>query len=256
MTLFQLKSLLSVILLLPVAFGMYTMFQVFGGGAAEHVARNKLRHKISGYLYLSIILLISWLCTGFALTAKTEPSPRAVVHIALALSILTLFVIKLLFIRRFRPFYAQAKTIGIVIGVMSMVMIGISGGYHLLVTRFGLDRTADKSVYYRLQGPLLTIVRTGGPGISMIRTDHLSIDRGRTLFIARCSACHDPLSTGVIVGPGLKGVLKNPTLPKSKRPATAETIRFQLRQPLGIMPSFAYLSDDEMEDLIAYLNTL
>jgi len=25
---------------------------------------------------------------------------------------------------------------------------------------------------------------------------------------------------------------------------------------MGIMPSFAYLSDDEMTDLIAYLNTL
>jgi mono/diheme cytochrome c family protein len=58
------------------------------------------------------------------------------------------------------------------------------------------------------------------------------------------------------VGPGLKGLLKGPTLPKSKNPATAESIRFQLRQPMGVMPSFAYLTEDEMEDLIAYLNTL
>jgi mono/diheme cytochrome c family protein len=58
------------------------------------------------------------------------------------------------------------------------------------------------------------------------------------------------------VGPGLKGLLKNPTLPISKHPATAESIRFQLRQPTGRMPSFAYLSEDEMGDLIAYLNTL
>jgi cytochrome c1 len=59
-----------------------------------------------------------------------------------------------------------------------------------------------------------------------------------------------------MVGPGLKGLLKNPALPVSKHPATAESLRFQLRQPMGRMPSFAYLSEDEMNDLIAYLNTL
>jgi mono/diheme cytochrome c family protein len=169
---------------------------------------------------------------------------------------MTLFAIKVLFIRRFRQFYAQAKTIGIVIGVMSIVMIGISGGYFLTMTRFGQDRSADKSVYYRLEPPFLTIARISGPAAALIRTDRHSIGLGRTLFVARCSACHDPLSTRTIVGPGLKGLLKGRTLPKSGNPATAESIRFQLRQPMGRMPSFAYLTEDEMEDLIAYLNTL
>lgn len=50
--------------------------------------------------------------------------------------------------------------------------------------------------------------------------------------------------------------LKRPTLPLSGHRVTTESIRFQLRQPLGRMPSFAHLTDDEMSDLIAYLNTL
>jgi hypothetical protein len=58
------------------------------------------------------------------------------------------------------------------------------------------------------------------------------------------------------VGPGLQGLLKKPKFPVSGHPATAESIRFQLKQPLGRMPSFAYLSYDDVEDLIAYLNTL
>jgi mono/diheme cytochrome c family protein len=124
------------------------------------------------------------------------------------------------------------------------------------MTHFGQDRSVDKSIYYRLELPFLTVARTGGPAPTSIRTDRVSIGLGRTLFAARCSACHDPLSTGTIVGPGLQGLLKGPTLPKSKHPATAESIRFQLRQPMGSMPSFAYLTEDEMEDLIAYLNTL
>lgn len=256
MTVFYLKSLLSLVLLLPAVYGMYSMFQIFGGTVSENVARIKLRHKISGYVYVLIVLFISYLCAGFAAASKAEPSSRAVAHIVLALSILTLFVIKVLFIRRFRQFYAQAKTIGIAIGVMSIVMVGISGGYYLTMTRFGQDRSADKSIYYRLERPFLTISPIGVPVAAAVRTDRRSIGLGRTLFAARCSTCHDPLSTRTIVGPGLQGLLKKPTLPKSGHPATAESIRFQLRQPLGSMPSFAYFSEDEMEDLIAYLNTL
>ncbi len=54
----------------------------------------------------------------------------------------------------------------------------------------------------------------------------------------------------------LEWLLKRPALPKSGHPATAESIRFQLRQPMGSMPSFADLTGDETEDLIAYRNTL
>jgi hypothetical protein len=256
MTIFFIKSLLSLLLLATAVYGMYSMFQVFGGSVAGNVARIKLHHKLSGYLYLLIVLLISYLCSGFAVASKAEPSPRAVIHIVLTLSIVTLLAIKVLFIRRFRQLYVQAKTIGIVIGVMSIVMIGISGGYFLTMTRFGQDRSADKSIYYRLERPFLTVVRFDGPGAASIRTDRPSIGLGRKLFVSRCSTCHDPSSTRTIVGPGLKGLLKGPTLPKSGHPATAASIRFQLRQPMGSMPSFAYLTEDEMEDLIAYLNTL
>jgi cytochrome c2 len=252
-TVFYLKALLSLALLPPVVYCMYSMFQIFGGAVAENVSPTKLRHKISGYVALTIVLLISYLCAGFAAAAKAEPSPRAAVHIALALSVLTLFAVKVLFVRQF---YSQAKAFGLAIGIMSIVMIGISGGYYLAMTRFGQDLSADKSVSYRLKLPFLTIARTDGPASAAIRTDRASIGRGGTIFAARCAACHDPLSAKTIVGPGLKGLLKAPTLPKSGHPATAESIRFQLRQPTGSMPSFASLSEDEMENLIAYLNTL
>jgi len=143
-----------------------------------------------------------------------------------------------------------------VMGILSFVLVGITGGHYLVVSGFGKDRSVDKSVYYELKGPFPHIVGTGIPTIAAIRTDRLSIERGKVLFRSRCASCHDPLSTNTIVGPGLKGLLKNPALPVSKNPATAESVRFQLRQPRGRMPSFAYLSEDEMSDLIAFLNTL
>jgi mono/diheme cytochrome c family protein len=161
-----------------------------------------------------------------------------------------------LVVRVYRQFYGIARTIGMSLGILIFALVGMSAGVYLTMTRFGQDRTMDKSAYYALRGPFLTMHPVAAPGTGAVRTDRRSIDRGRTLFLARCSACHDPESTQTKVGPGLKGLLRNPRLPKSGHPATAESIRFQLRQPLGAMPSFAYLSDEEMNDLIAYLNTL
>ncbi|MEW6109544.1 MAG: cytochrome c [Nitrospirota bacterium] len=39
-------------------------------------------------------------------------------------------------------------------------------------------------------------------------------------------------------------------------PATAENIANQIRNPYKDMPSFSYLSDEDIQNLIAFLNTL
>ena len=258
MTIFMLKSLLSLLLLALAAFSAYTMFEVFGRGEirAERTAHLKRRHKISGWSVVLLIIIIAYLCIGFLAASKAEPSPRAALHILLALVFIALFIIKMLFVHVYRQFYNMAKTIGVAMGILTFNLVGLTAGVYLTASRFGQDLTMDKSVYYTLRGPFFVVQEASTPAATAIRTDPLSIAKGKTLFMARCSACHDPESTATKIGPGLKGLLKNPVLPISKNPATAESIRFQLRQPRGIMPSFAYLSDDEMNDLIAYLNTL
>jgi mono/diheme cytochrome c family protein len=256
-TIFFLKSTLSLLMLLSAVYGMYAMYAVFGQTPdADRAAVQKRHHRVAGYVFVVLFLAVSYLCVAFAMAAKTEPSPRAAMHIMLALAIAALFMIKVLFLRRFRQFYEQAKAIGTAIGILSFVLVGISAGYYLAVSRFGQDRTMDRSAVYALRGPFLAVKEIGGPDRGAIRTDSRSIARGRFLFVSRCAACHDPLSTRTVVGPGLQGLFKKPKLPVSGHPATAESIRFQLKQPLGRMPSFAYLSHDEAEDLIAYLNTL
>ncbi len=89
-----------------------------------------------------------------------------------------------------------------------------------------------------------------------VRTDAEAVSRGEDLFEARCSQCHFHDTTWTLVGPGLQGVLKNPYLPVSKRAASPEAVLKQLRNPYKDMPSFGYLTDDEAENIIAYLNTL
>ncbi len=257
MTIFLIKSLFSLALITAAVLAFYSMIEVFGRGAATAtIDRFKRFHKITGYFYLFLFLLLSYLCISFAAASQAEPSPRVALHILLALAIIVLLLVKIFFVRIYRQFYSQAKIMGIMLGVMTFTLVGISGGFYLIVSHFGQDRTIDKSVFYTLQGPFLSVKKEGTPGIMAIRSDRLSIEQGKKLFASRCSGCHDPLSTRTIVGPGLKGLLRNPVLPISKNPATAESIRFQLHQPMGRMPSFAYLSAEEIEDLIAYLNTL
>ena len=89
-----------------------------------------------------------------------------------------------------------------------------------------------------------------------LRTDKKSVEAGKTLFNEKCYFCHDANSTKTIVGPGLKGILKNKTLPVSKKPATPDNIASQLKNPYKDMPPFTYFPDEDVENIIAYLNTL
>jgi hypothetical protein len=90
----------------------------------------------------------------------------------------------------------------------------------------------------------------------IVKTDEESIDKGEKLFERYCKHCHDAYSTSVLVGPGLKGILKGEVLPFSKKPATAENILKQLNKPVGRMPSWHFLPEEEKLNIIDFLNTL
>lgn len=94
------------------------------------------------------------------------------------------------------------------------------------------------------------------PKIMTAKTDEGSIKAGKILFMQKCEYCHDAYSTKRLGGPGLKGILKNPVLPVSGKPAIPENIANQMRHPNSSMPSFVYLSDDDVRNIIAFLNTL
>ena len=87
-------------------------------------------------------------------------------------------------------------------------------------------------------------------------TDSESIAKGEKLFKSKCSFCHKTNSTETLVGPGLAGILKKSGLPASNEPATPENIKKRLRKPYKNMPSFSYLSDEEVRNIISYLKTL
>jgi mono/diheme cytochrome c family protein len=93
-------------------------------------------------------------------------------------------------------------------------------------------------------------------GGTAIRTDSESINAGEGLFNRKCRHCHYANSSEILKGPGMYEILKKSRLPVSKRPATPENIINQLKNPYGTMPPFPDLTEEDVLNIIAFLNTL
>ena len=79
--------------------------------------------------------------------------------------------------------------------------------------------------------------------------------KGKEVF-DQCSVCHNADSDEKKIGPGLKGLFKKDKL-SSGKPANEANIRTQINEGGNGMPAYKdILSDQEKEDLIAYLKTL
>jgi mono/diheme cytochrome c family protein len=80
--------------------------------------------------------------------------------------------------------------------------------------------------------------------------------KGKALFIQQCVTCHNAASNEKKLGPGLKGLFKLSRLANGKK-ASEENIRAQIDNGGNGMPPYKdLLSDQEKDDLIAYLKTL
>lgn len=242
MPIFLIKSLLSIPLFVLTLFAMFTMFEVFGRTEKRFdIERLKKLHRLNGKIFFLLYFIIAYFCLDFILNTKAEPSSRATFHSIFALTVIILLLLKVSFVRIYRQFYGQVKTIGILIALISLGMIATSSGYYLLITKLGIETPVEKIVTV----DTLTV-----------RTDPESIRKGKELFESKCYFCHEAYSTERGVGPGHKDIMKNPLLPVSKKPSTPENIAEQIRNPYRDMPSFSYLPDEDVQNIIAFLNTL
>ena len=79
--------------------------------------------------------------------------------------------------------------------------------------------------------------------------------KGKDVF-EQCAVCHNADSTQKKMGPGLKGLFKKAKLGSGKA-VTEANVRAVINAGGNGMPSYAdMLSDDEKNDVIAYLKTL
>src|SRR5438093_1294456 len=77
---------------------------------------------------------------------------------------------------------------------------------------------------------------------------------GKEVF-QQCGVCHNADSTEKKMGPGLKGLFQNEKMNNGKKPTEAN-VREKIDEGGNGMPSYKeMLSDEEKNDLIAYLKT-
>jgi mono/diheme cytochrome c family protein len=80
---------------------------------------------------------------------------------------------------------------------------------------------------------------------------------GRKIYDAECDRCHEPYSSRGKKGPALKGVFQHKYLSLSGLPANDERVGNIIRMGRNEMPGYSQkLSDQEIQDLLAYLHTL
>ncbi len=253
MSIYFLKTILSVVMILIVAVNVFTILEALGRGEKKFdVKKLKKIHRINGLFFLLLYFFVTYFCFRSIVNGQLELSPRAAFHSVLALAVILILALKILFLERYQQFSNKVLIIGPTIALIALGMIGTSGGYYLLVTKFHTDTTFDEIREYKDKGPQKVME---GKEIK-IKTEPDAVNRGKQLFDAKCAFCHDTQSNTTLVGPSLKGVLKNKFLPISKRPATPENIRNQLKEPFNKMPPFSNLTEENVGDIIAFLNTL
>ena len=79
---------------------------------------------------------------------------------------------------------------------------------------------------------------------------------GRRVFDQRCGTCHEPYSSRNLRGPSLQGLFKKPYM-VSGTPANDERVSEVVMLGRSKMPAFnRVLTQQQLDDLLAYLHTL
>jgi mono/diheme cytochrome c family protein len=132
-----------------------------------------------------------------------------------------------------------------------------------------VSRTVDEKVGLCLRGGdkeirmkhailgLCTLVVVAITMIPSASAGAFTASSGQQLFADNCAQCHSATSTETKVGPGLKGLFKNKTLPGTGKPTNVANVTAQIKNGGGGMPAFGdKLSAQDISALIAYLKTL
>ena len=107
---------------------------------------------------------------------------------------------------------------------------------------------------YRMRMIAACIVLAGATKV-MVSAGKADAAKGKEVF-EQCAVCHNADSDEKKMGPGLKGLFKKDKMTNGKKPTEA-TVRARVDEGGQGMPAYKdMLSDQEKDDLIAYLKTL
>lgn len=133
----------------------------------EQNQRLMKSHRMLGYLFIIIFILMTVLMINKASTYQEELSPRAILHITLGVLMIPLLLIKVLIVRRFKRLGSYLLGFGIAIFLAAFVLNSVSAGYYFL---------HHSDIRY--------------VSLSARDTSVLDVELGRQLVTQKCAKCH------------------------------------------------------------------
>ncbi len=243
MSLFYVKSILSIVLGIAALVALLAMLSLMGRSERKFSAKGLRRtHRTAGWVVVGFIAVLSYFCIKYTAAAGDSLSVRAVIHGVLALALIVVLFLKILIVRHFKELLRFAPVMGLIVFSLVFVVGTTSAGYFFVREWCGPGAGAVT------EGAEAPSAPAGG---EETRGD---AEAGEVLFAVNCAGCHNADSEDHKIGPGLAGLLERGALPSSGRPANRENVARQLVDPVGTMPSFgSRLARDELADLVEYL---
>jgi len=220
------------------------------GRTERKISATLLRrlHKGAGLVFTILLIVISYFCIRYVAMVGDNLSLRAVFHAVLATALFIVLVIKILIVQFYKQFIRYAPGLGLTVFALAFVVVCTSAGYFFLRGE-DLQARAEQVT----EAPEVETEEEMG---ERIVSGEGVPEKGSVVFENKCSFCHYSDRETNKMGPGLKGILKGEKLPFSGSPANAENIKKQLMTPASSMPPFTSLTEQELADLLAYLETL
>jgi len=240
------KTILAVMLLIVGFIATLAMLYLHGG--REKVRKpNRVRgvHKAFGFVFFILLLVLVFTGMRYVAWGWGEPAARSIIHVVLASALFAVFILKLLIVRFYRGLLGVVSTLGMIVFVLTVLVFSTSAGYYLARRgeMLGWGEGSSSEPAEETTEPTSEIAAGNA-------------EMGAAVYEKNCAFCHYSDRTDSKLGPGLAGVLQAEALPASGRPVTTENIVSTLENPVGTMPVFTKLTEEEVRDLIAFLETI
>jgi len=249
MSLITLKFVLTFGLFGAAVIALWTMLTMMGR-TERSMEPGVLRvlHRVFGYIALALAMIIGIIGYQLAAAAGSAVTHRAVLHCAIAALFFVVFLFKVVIARHYRQLLKYMPVLGLVAFALLFAVVSITAGYR--IARGIWSAPGSETVEE-------TVAGEGGTTTALEMAEAGEASAGRQLFAANCGGCHAHDSEEVLVGPGFEGLVAHEVEEEGSRQAAFEGILGQILHPTGTMPSFdGAFTDGELEDLLAYIDTL
>lgn len=256
------KPFLSVILLVTTVVAGLSMLTLMGRKEKSmSVGSLKMLHRMAGWLGVLLVLINSWLCVRYVALIGDGMTVRGALHGLVALGLLTVLLLKLLIVKRYREYLRLAPTLGMLTFALILIVTAASSGFYFARAWWGPGgaETGATVGVAAIAEPGTVVNREADVARQAASEDvaaHL-IAEGRAEYMGHCAGCHptDPDAKGY--GPTLPGIFERDVIASSGAPITDASVRVQILAPGGTMPAFeGRLDDEELDEIIAYVKIL